>query len=119
MTDRARLAALAALLALRRDVRLAALSRAAGARVAVTDRLAALDAEPAPAAPDDPLITAQQALRYRQWTAAQKIALNRELAARTAAWMTAREAARADFGRAAAMQALMKRLRPVARDQES
>lgn len=117
MTDRARLVALAALLAARRDARLAALARAARARAAVVDRIATLDAPGPPHAAEDPVTAAQQGLRYMQWTAAQRMSLNRELATRTATWMTARDAARTDLGRAAAMEGLLERLRR--RDQES
>jgi hypothetical protein len=119
MTDIARLSQLAALLAARRDARLADLARAAAARDAVAAQLAALETFDAKALVDDPVAAARQALLFGQWTAAQKITLNRELAARTAVWLTAREAARIDAGRANAMDALLARHRSGRRDQES
>ena len=111
MTDRARLEELAQLLALRRDVRLATLARAAAARDAVAERLASLSQQAQAPGGDDPVAEARQALLYQRWTAAQTITLNRELAARTAAWLTARDAARRDVGRAHAMEALLRRHR--------
>jgi hypothetical protein len=119
MTDLHRLSALATLLAVRRDARLAALSRATAARSAVADRLAAIESGEAASTEAGSVAAAQQALRYRQWTAAQKITLNRELAARTAAWMTARDAAQAEVGRARAMELMLARVRRGSRDQES
>jgi hypothetical protein len=104
--DPARLARLAEIAGLLRDRKLTDLRAAAAAIAESRDRLAAL----APAAVTDPAVDpvalARAALRYELWADGRRAEINRGLARQTVAWIAARDAAAAAYGRARAMEQL-------------
>lgn len=107
MTDRRITANLAALADLVLQDRLARLRAAAAARAQTTARIAALAEVPAEGL--DPLVAAQQSLRYQQWADARRQELNLVLARQTATWMTAHAAATEAFGRVQVIEKLALR----------
>ncbi len=104
MTDRKTALGLAALADLVLQDRLAKLRGAALARAQTAAQISAL-AE-APAEGLDPLIAAQQSLRYQRWADARRQELNLVLARQTAVWMTAHATATEAFGRAQVIEKL-------------
>jgi hypothetical protein len=111
MTEADRLARLARLAGMIRDLRLAGLERAARARADSRARLAGLAL--APCASDLGAIAAAQAeLRYQSWAEARRAEINLTLARQTAEWLDAQDAARRAFGRSLALQALLARRSP-------
>jgi hypothetical protein len=103
-----RLARLAGLAALIRDLRLADLERAGQARAESRARLAGLALEPIEA-DLGPIAAAQAELRYQSWAEARRAEINLTLARQTAEWLEARDAARQAFGRAEALRTLVAR----------
>ena len=98
MTDRKTAARLAVLADLVLQDRLARLRAAAAARAQTMAQIAGLAEQPAEGL--DPLVAAQQSLRYQQWADARRQELNLVLARQTAVWMTAHGNATEAFGRA-------------------
>jgi hypothetical protein len=108
MSGAERLAQLARLAGMVRDLRLAELEAAGRARRESRERLAGLTLEPCPT--DLAAIAAAQAeVRYQAWAEARRAEINLTLARQTAEWMEAQDAARKAFGRAMALQALASR----------
>ncbi|MCJ8140556.1 hypothetical protein [Falsirhodobacter halotolerans] len=95
MTQIARLQALSQMIL---DARIADVTRAARAREDSLAHLRALQVAPGPN--DDPVLSAQVALRYQAWADGQRAAINATLAQQTADWLEAQDQARAAFGRA-------------------
>ncbi len=104
MTDRKAALQLAALADLVLQDRLAKLRSAAAARSQTASKIAALAETPAEGL--DPLVAAQQSLRYQRWADMRRQELNLVLARQTAAWMTAHAAASEAFGRAEVIEKL-------------
>lgn len=101
MTRIARLQALSQMIL---DARIADVTKAARAR---EDSLAHLRALQVPAVQgDDPVLSAQVALRYQTWADGQRAAINTTLAGQTADWLEAQDRARAAFGRAQVLRKL-------------
>lgn len=105
MTDRKMAARLATLADLVLQDRLAKLRSAAAARAQTVAQIAGLGEQPAEGL--DPLVAAQQSLRYQQWADARRQELNLVLARQTAQWMTAHGAATEAFGRAHVIEKLV------------
>lgn len=111
MSERHRLARLAELAGMIRDLRLADLERAGRARAESRARLAGLAL--APCTPDLGAIAAARAeVRYQAWAEARRAEINLTLARQTAEWIEVQETARRAFGRAQALQRLADRCRP-------
>ena len=99
MSDRGRLDRLVQVSALKRDLALADLSKAALARDRSRAQLAALDRESPPT--DLPALADQQVrLAYRHWADRRRAELNLILARQTVDWLARRDAAAQAFGRA-------------------
>lgn len=108
MSRAERLAQLARLAGMIRDLRLADLEAAGRARDESRRRLAGLKLEPRPS--DLGAIAAARAeVRYQAWAEARRAEINLTLARQTAEWLEAQDAARTAFGRAIALKALASR----------
>lgn len=112
MTDAANLAGLSRLAGLILDARLADLRRTADARDASRAALAALTCAPVASGDLSPLVLARAALAYEGWAEARRAEINPRLARQTAAWLQARDAARAAFGRAEVLRQLTAHTKP-------
>lgn len=104
MTDRKTAEQLAFLADLVLQDRLAKLRKAAAARMQTTAQISALAERPAEGL--EPLVAAQQSLRYQVWADARRQELNLVLARQTAAWMSAHASATEAFGRAQVIEKL-------------
>lgn len=98
MIDRKTALGLAQLADLVLEDRLAKLRCAAAARAQTAAQIAALVETPAEGL--DPVVAAQQSLRYQRWADVRRQDLNLVLARQTAAWLSAHQAASHAFGRA-------------------
>ena len=117
MSGRHQLEQLAVLGQLILDAKLSALRAAALAREESLARLADL-ARPSAAEGLLPLAAEEVRLRYELWADQRRAEINRLLAQETVAWIQAREAATAAFGRTEALRGLQARL-PRARPTEA
>ena len=111
MNEREKLAQLQQVSQLLLDVKLLALDKAAKARQASLDHLAALN-RPAPQTDLDPIIAGDVAMRYQNWADQRRAAINLDLARQTADWADARSAAALAFGRNAVIGKLRGRADP-------
>lgn len=94
--------------ALRRDIALAELKKAALARERSRAQLAALEAESPPT--DLPTLTDLQVrLAYGRWAERRRAELNLALARQTADWLIRRDTAAQAFGRAEVLEELARR----------
>ncbi len=121
MSRARRIAELANLAAIRREVELAALSRASEARREAEARLAEIDAERAGArgalAGDDAATLGAAANRFERWALAERARRNMELARVTAEWMDRRAVAARAHGQNEVLDRLAERARAEARAQ--
>ena len=110
MSGTDRLARLAQLAGMVRDLRLADLERAGRARAESRARLAGLTVDPC-AADLGAIAAAQAEVRYQSWAEARRAEINLTLARQTAEWLEARDAACHAFGRAEVLRKLAGRCR--------
>jgi hypothetical protein len=109
MSDRDRMDRLREVSALKREMALADLTKAAHARERSRAQLAALDAE-SPATDLPALTDLQVRLAYSRWAEKRRADLNLTLARQTADWLMRRDAAALAFGRAEVLDELVRRL---------
>lgn len=102
-----RLARLQALSQMVLDARIADVTRAARARDDSRAHLRALQVPDV--AGDDPVLSAQVAVRYQLWADGQRATINATLASQTAEWLEAQDRARTAFGRAQVLRKLAER----------
>jgi hypothetical protein len=108
MNDREKLAQLHQVSQVMMDVRLLALDRAARARQASLDHLAALN-QPAAQTDLNPIIAGEVAMRYENWADHRRAEINLLLAQQTLDWVEARQNAALAFGRNAVIGKLQNR----------
>ena len=98
MREREKLAQLQQVSQLMLDVKLLALDKAAKARQASLDHLAALN-RPSASTDLDPVRAGEVSVRYQNWADQRRSVLNLDLARQTAEWAEAKRDAALAFGR--------------------
>ena len=98
MTRREKLGQLQLIAQVILDVKLLALDKAAKARQASLDHLAALN-RPSPPTDLGPIVAGEVEMRYQNWADQRRSAINLDLARQTADWAEAKRDAALAFGR--------------------